>query len=95
MENQSNSKQDCGCNDEYCAPLKKVNLKKRLLFFAIVLAAGLIITVKLVAKQHTQPATCCEKTETPTCCSQSAQDATSPACCSPVETSACCSQPEQ
>jgi len=70
MENQEKSNQDCGCSDGCCPPQKKGNFWKKLSFIAIVLAIGLIITVKLVAKQNAQPAKCCETTEVPACCAQ-------------------------
>ena len=62
MENQN-----CGCGENCCTPQKKGNLWKKLLFIIIVLAAGTIITVKLVNK----PAKCCAPSENATCCPQS------------------------
>jgi hypothetical protein len=70
MENQVNSNQDCGCSDGCCTPQTKGNLWKRMLFIAIILAAGAIITVKLVGKQNTPPASCCDTSKNPACCSQ-------------------------
>ena len=68
MENQNISKQDCGCSDGCCPPPKKKNsLWSKIIFLIIVLAAGTIITVKLV----NQPAKCCPTTENSTCCPQS------------------------
>jgi len=67
MENKNISKQDCGCSDGCCTPSKKKsNLWKIIIFAVIILAAGTIITVKLVNK----PAKCCPTTENPTCCPQ-------------------------
>jgi hypothetical protein len=73
MENQNVSKQDCGCSDGCCIPKKKNNLWSKIIFFAIILAAGVIITVKLVGKKDAPipPEKCCDKTENPTCCPQS------------------------
>lgn len=90
MDNQNHSNQDCGCSDGCCTPQKKGNLWKRLLFITIVLAAGLIITVKLVAKQNAPPAACCSPAETPACCSQPKQSAPPASCCTPAGTPACC-----
>ena len=68
MENQENSKQDCGCSDGCCTPQKKKsNLWSKIIFVIIVLAAGAIITVKLANK----PEKCCDTKENPTCCPQS------------------------
>jgi len=66
MNNQSASSQDCGCSDGCCTPQKKSNTWRKWIFVAIILAAGAIITVKLVTKQEKK---CCDKPET--CCSQS------------------------
>jgi len=94
MDNQNHSNQDCGCTDGCCTTQKSGNLWKRLSFIAIVLAAGLIITVKLIAKQSEPAAKCCNTSETPACCSQPKQDEKPAAsCCTPAETPACCSQP--
>jgi len=71
MENQEKLKQDCSCSEGCCTPQKKVNLWKRLLFIIIILAAASIITVKLVGKNDTASAKCCNTTETAPCCSQS------------------------
>jgi len=68
MENQINSKQDCGCSDGCCPPKKKTNLWKRIFFIVIILAAGAIITIKLVGMQSKSTAKCCEKTESSSCC---------------------------
>jgi len=68
MEDQNISKQDCGCSDGCCAPKKKNSLWKRIVFIAIILAAGAIITIKVVGKQNAQPAKCCDTTESSTCC---------------------------
>ena len=70
MENQEKSNQNCGCDcsDGCCPPVKKKgNLWTKIIFFIIVLAAGAIITVKLVNKQDEK---CCDPTETSTCCPQ-------------------------
>ncbi|MBU0764766.1 MAG: hypothetical protein KJ607_08025 [Bacteroidetes bacterium] len=56
MENQSNSKQDCGCSDGCCTPSKKGKLWTKLVFVAIIVTAGAIITVKLVGKNEKPPA---------------------------------------
>ena len=74
MENQNISKQDCGCSDGCCTPKKKNSLWSKIIFLIIILAAGVIITVKLVGKQDTPLEKCCDKTENSTCCSQSKID---------------------
>jgi len=83
MENQSNVNQDCGCSDGCCTTQKKSSLWKRLVFCAIILAAGTIITVKLVAKSNETPAKCCP-TEAAKCCPAEA------AKCSPQAAPSCC-----
>ena len=69
MENQSNSKQDCGCSDGCCTPQKKSSLLKRLLFIAIILAATAIVAAKLVGNRNTPSENCCPA-ESATCCPQ-------------------------
>jgi hypothetical protein len=76
MENQNSTKQNCGCSDGCCAPQKKGKLWKRALFIIILLAAGTIITVKLIAKQNTPAESCCSTSETPACCAQPASGST-------------------
>jgi len=74
MENQINSNQNCGCgcSDGCCTPEKKgSNLWKKLLFIFIILAAGTIITIKLVTKQDEK---CCNSTENATCCPQKTEE---------------------
>jgi len=68
MENQTNSKQDCGCSDGCCTPQKKSSPWKKWIFIGIILAAGAIVTIKLVGKHDTPPAKCCETTEKSSCC---------------------------
>jgi len=84
MENQTNLKQDCGCGDGCCPPKKKGSYWRKWIFIVIILAAGAIVTVKLVGKNDAPTAKCCETTETSSCCPQSA---------SPKD-SICCSQPQ-
>jgi len=96
MENSRNSKQDC-CNSDNscCTPKKKNNLWKRICFIAIILAAGTIVTVKLIAKDGAQTVDCCSATKSSTCCPQTAvKDSTSTSCCATLETIPCCSQPQ-
>jgi len=96
MENQNNSNQDCGCGDGCCTPQKKSSLWKRLLFGVIILAAGTIVTVKLVAKQSAPSANCSKTEASSSCCPQTAPKK-EPACCEqskPAESSPCCSQPQ-
>jgi len=90
MENQSN--QDCECSDGCCTTQKKRSIWSKILFLVIVLAAGTIITVKLVAKQNEPPANCCDTAEKPACCSQPKQNTPPPTCCNTTATPACCSQ---
>jgi len=92
MENQTNSNQDCGCGEGCCTPKKKSNLWKRVLSIIIILAAGAIITVKLVGKQDTPPEKCCDTKETPACCPQTEQDSTEVKCCNAIGNSFCCPQ---
>ena len=69
MENQNISKQDCGCSDGCCTPPKKKNnLWKIIIFVAIILAAGTIVTVKLVNKQQNPTEKCYPEKENSTCC---------------------------
>ena len=68
MDNQNHSNQDCGCSDGCCTPQKKSSLLRKIIFLAIILAAGTIIAVKLVANQNAAPAKCCETTASPSCC---------------------------
>ena len=63
MENQTNSTPDCDCSDGCCTPPKKTNPWKKWIFIAIILAAGAIVTIKLVGKQDVPSAKCCETTE--------------------------------
>jgi len=101
MENQSNVNQNCDCGDGCCTTQKKSSLWKRLVFCAIILAAGTIITVKLVAKNNETAAKCCP-TEAAKCCpsaksSSCSPQAASPSCCAQPAASttpACCSQPQ-
>jgi len=68
MENQNVSKQDCSCSDGCCTPQKKTSkLWSKIIFLIIVLAAGVIIMVKLINK----PEKCCDKKENATCCPHS------------------------
>jgi len=71
MENQTNSKQDCGCSDGCCTPQKKGSQWKKWIFIAIVLAAAAVITVKLVNKDDATPKKCCDTEESSSCCPQS------------------------
>ena len=50
MEDNKNETKDCGCDSDCCQP-KKSNTWKKLLFIAIILAAGAIVTVKLVTNK--------------------------------------------
>ena len=88
MDNQDNSKQDCGCGDECCTPKgKKGNMWTKIIFGVIIIAAGTIITVKLAAQQKT-PSSCCPQPQQNTlpeksvssCCPQP-QKAPPPSCC--------------
>jgi hypothetical protein len=94
MENQ-NSNQNCDCGDGCCTPSTKSNLWKRLLFCVIILAAGAIITAKMVGKNDETVAKCCP-TEAAKCCPTEAAkcspQAASPSCCAPQAPS-CCPQP--
>jgi len=72
MENQEISKHDCGCSDGCCTPKKKNSLWSKIIFILIILAVGVIITVKLVGKKDEK---CCDKTENSTCCPQSNTEA--------------------
>ena len=67
MENQTYSNLNCACgNGCCCTPQKKTNPWKKWIFIGIVLAAGAIVTVKLLGN-HNAPAKCCEKPEHSTC----------------------------
>jgi flagellar basal body-associated protein FliL len=71
MADINNSNQDCGCSDGCCTPQKKGNnLWKILVFIVIILAAGAIITVKLVNKQEVTTEKCCDNPENSNCCPQ-------------------------
>jgi len=94
MESQSNVNQGCGCSDGCCATTKKSSLWKRLVFCAIVLAAGTIITVKLVAKNNETATKCCPTEATKCCPTEAAKcSPTEAAKCSPQAAPACCPQP--
>jgi hypothetical protein len=68
MENQNISEQNCGCSDGCCTPQKEKNSKwTKWIFVAIILAAAVIVTVKLVSKPDV-PEQCCPTTENATCC---------------------------
>ena len=98
MENQENSKQDCGCSDGCCTPKKKSTLWTKILFIVIILAAGTIITVKLTGKTGTPAnAKCCEtsQTQSSSCCPETAKQDSVPAkCCDTQEEKPCCPQSE-
>ena len=69
MENQISSKQDCDCSEGCCTPPKnKGRLWKRIIFFAIILMAGVIVTVKLVGAHNASSEKCCETAESSSCC---------------------------
>ena len=75
MENQISSKQDCGCGEGCCTPKKnKRSLWKRIIFLAIIILAGVIVTVKLVSAHNASAKKCCETTE----------------CCETTKSSPCC-----
>ena len=68
MENQSNSKSDCGCSDgSCCTPPKKSSPWKKWIFIAIIIAAAAIVTVKLVTKQDASTEQCCPDAENSSC----------------------------
>ena len=91
MDNQNHSNQDCGCIDGCCTPQKKGNLWKKILFLLIVLAAGTIITVKLVANQSASSEKCCDVPASASCCPQTGkQDAKAANCCVTPVSSSCC-----
>lgn len=52
MENEKNTKQDCGCSDGCCTP-KKSKPWMKILFAVIIIAAVAIVTLKLVSKNET------------------------------------------
>lgn len=52
MEEKKNLKQDCGCSATDCCQPKKNNNWKKFLFIAVILAAGIIITVKLAGNKN-------------------------------------------
>jgi len=93
MEDQNISTQDCGCSDGCCTPPKKSNsLWKRIIFIVIILAAGAIITVKLIGKDNTPSTECCPATQGVPCCHKTAeQDTTSIKSCAASEDLPCCS----
>jgi hypothetical protein len=51
MEEKKTLKQDCGCDSDCCQPKKNNNWKK-FIFIAVILAAGIIVTVKLVGNKN-------------------------------------------
>jgi hypothetical protein len=71
MENQTNSKQDCGCGDGCCTPPKNISPWKKWVFALIILAAVAIATVKLVNQQDAPPEKCCDPSENSKCCPES------------------------
>jgi len=70
MENKKNTNQDCGCSDGCCTPSKNSPWKKWL-FIAVILAAGVIVTIKLVSNHCASSTECCDTTES--CCTESAK----------------------
>jgi len=69
MENQMSSKQDCGCGEGCCTPKKnKRSLWKRIIFLAIILLAGVIVTVKLVGARNASTEKCCDTAKSSSCC---------------------------
>ena len=52
MENENNSKQDCGCGSDCCTPSGKSKLWMKVLFIVIVVAAMAIVTIKLVSSNN-------------------------------------------
>ena len=78
MENEKNTKQDCGCGDSCCAPSKS-KLWMKIVFIAIVVAALAIVAVKLInggADTTAKKSSCCDSTKTKTC----DKDTKSPCC---------------
>jgi flagellar basal body-associated protein FliL len=71
MDNQTNSNQNCGCGDGCCTPPQKSSIWKIIIFVVIIVAAGAIITLKLIRKDDATPAECCPQTEEVSCCPQS------------------------
>jgi hypothetical protein len=51
MENEKNTKQDCGCSDGCCTP-KKSKPWMKILFAIIIIAALAIVTFKLVSNNN-------------------------------------------
>jgi len=70
MENKNNTNQDCGCSDGCCTPSKNSPWKKWL-FIAVILAAGVIVTIKLAGNHCASSKECCDATES--CCTESAK----------------------
>ena len=68
MENQNNSNQNCGCSEGCCPSQKKRNLWTKVTFGVIILAAAVIITIKLTGKHDASTKDCCEPTESSNCC---------------------------
>ena len=91
MDNQNHSNQDCGCSDGCCTPHKKGNLWTKILFLVVVLAAGTIITVKLVATQSASSEKCCDTPASTSCCPQNGGQSATPANCRDTSfSSSCC-----
>ncbi len=51
MEDKKNNSKECDCNGTDCCQPKKNNNWKKFIFVAIILAAGIIVTVKLVGNK--------------------------------------------
>ena len=68
MENNTETKQDCGCNGDCCQP-KKGKIWTKMIFFIIVTAAIAIVTFKLFINNiKAEPKAKTVSKEQPACC---------------------------
>jgi hypothetical protein len=90
MENE-NPKQDCGCSPGCCQPPENNNIWSKLIFAIIMLAAVIIVTIKLTTKEESQPAIAADTVNTG-CADKKDSSSNSPCTkvCSPSENSSCC-----
>lgn len=92
MENQTNSNQDCGCGgDGCCTPKKKGNIWTKLIFIAIIVAALVIITIKLTGKNENTPAMTNDTLTTKNAgCTDSTAKSSCAKSCDTSKSSSCC-----
>ena len=99
MENENNTKQDCGCGTDCCTP-KKSNLWMKIVFIVIIVAAVTIAVLKLTGNcsmcGNNAPATteksCCSGDTTKKCGGDTTKNCNGniTKVCDPKKGSSCC-----